>query len=1069
MMCRLWIFSLLMLGITEFVSADDVAEPPILVLDTQSFAGAEIRSLAFSHDDKLLAVGGGKEVRIWSIDDGRLLHTLRGYREPDGFNIGNINGLAFSQDNRYLVVGVTDNTELGSTRIIDLHQPNSPLQLLPGHTGCTLGAANTPDGRYFATFGCAGLLEVFDVDLSTGRSNLVMNAPLAFHQQKNGQSPDYFGFPFDDDWILLRDRGYEFVGSRRQNRLVTNSNEWPEWLRSFIAWESGLVPPRAFPQAKFTSNVELRLGASPAYIRGGMTRGTSNYWVGIWDTVAAEPKVIYAKHRYVPKHVTLSSSRRIAASADLFGEVHVWDAKNGRQKIVFRPQNRELFGVRWINDHVVQISDEFFSRDDYFPNHYGPFTWEFDIESRRLVQIPKRIPLPRDREELRSPTLTAGRLVADYEKNRLTLGTLEAAVASFSNDRPMAFAGLPSNPGEPKERMNVVIGTEKGSLIQKDSLAENPYSKAPASTNADWLTTRVFRGHTGFISSTAISPNGKLLATSSTDGTVRFWSLAKPRPSGDLPVYAVGNRVESSWGDGSNLFHKGDSILTVDGRSFYERKRKIAKGEFVPGQTVQVTYERPNESGLPDRLTATVELESTPAIDEPLATLFMARTGEWIFWTPSGFYETSPSGEQFVGWHLNQGRTLPARFFDVGQFRAKFYQPGTVSNHVLKANTATNRNDAPVPPAVARFEVPFENPGDLEKLLPPEVRIIEPLPGSVLLEGTVPVRLEVIASSELREQLVSVQVNGNRAREIPKAGKPTATAGLGNLVRTEYTLNLDLISGKNKITARAKHDRGESNAASCLVECKADSKPSEKSRLFVLAVGVAKYQQKSLNLNACAKDAKDFAAAFSQQKGLLFDDVEPRVLCDEEATVANIKDAQDWIVQQATRPNDRVIVFLSSHGIYSNQIWHMLPYDYDETRPRKTSLQFHEIKSWLEDEIKANAILFVDSCHASGVLGHKTKGARPAAWQGAGKLVLSSSLPDEESIELDDNGAFTKAILQALNTPAEADRLPTDGLLTFDELAAFVKNTVPKLTADQQHPTAYSSGTSSNVVVFKYR
>ena len=32
----------------------------------------------------------------------------------------------------------------------------------------------------------------------------------------------------------------------------------------------------------------------------------------------------------------------------------------------------------------------------------------------------------------------------------------------------------------------------------------------------------------------------------------------------------------------------------------------------------------------------------------------------WVLWTPSGYYDASPGGEDLVGWHVNRGKDQAA-------------------------------------------------------------------------------------------------------------------------------------------------------------------------------------------------------------------------------------------------------------------------------------------------------------------------------------------------------------------------------------------------------------------------
>ena len=55
----------------------------------------------------------------------------------------------------------------------------------------------------------------------------------------------------------------------------------------------------------------------------------------------------------------------------------------------------------------------------------------------------------------------------------------------------------------------------------------------------------------------------------------------------------------------------------------------------------------------------------------------------WILWTPSGYYDASPGGEDLIGWHLNNGPDKAADFFPASRFRSTYYRPDVI-DRVLK-------------------------------------------------------------------------------------------------------------------------------------------------------------------------------------------------------------------------------------------------------------------------------------------------------------------------------------------------------------------------------------------------
>jgi len=41
--------------------------------------------------------------------------------------------------------------------------------------------------------------------------------------------------------------------------------------------------------------------------------------------------------------------------------------------------------------------------------------------------------------------------------------------------------------------------------------------------------------------------------------------------------------------------------------------------------------------------------------DELIVTLFHGTDGEWVMWTPQGYYTGSPGADKIVGWQINKG------------------------------------------------------------------------------------------------------------------------------------------------------------------------------------------------------------------------------------------------------------------------------------------------------------------------------------------------------------------------------------------------------------------------------
>ncbi len=254
-----------------------------------------------------------------------------------------------------------------------------------------------------------------------------------------------------------------------------------------------------------------------------------------------------------------------------------------------------------------------------------------------------------------------------------------------------------------------------------------------------------------------------------------------------------------------------------------------------------------------------------------------------------------------------------------------------------------------------------------------------------------------------------------------------------------------------------------------------------KPNMYVLSIGISKYQEKQYNINYADKDAHDFSEAFAHQENIpktkqLYNNVIVKTLTNEEATTINIQKMVTDLKDTVT-PNDLFVLHVSAHGeIDADGDFYIRTYDTDK------DAQYLPItglsNKWLSKEIRdfdCTVLQFFDTCH-SGKGGEDIvmKGADNSydveiaiqelteALQSKAVYFFASSGKGQKSQERKQwkNGAFTEAILSCLaqkeyETPlgqkivADANY---DGYLNTNELNAYVSKVVKMLTDGQQRP-----------------
>jgi WD40 repeat protein len=115
---------------------------------------AEIGSLAWRPDGKMLALGLYKEVRLVDPAGNKTLATLTGHAEQ-------VRAVAFSRDGKLLAAAGGLPARSGEIKIWDV-EARREIRTITGHTDCIYAAAFSPDGKSVATSSYDKLIKLWD-------------------------------------------------------------------------------------------------------------------------------------------------------------------------------------------------------------------------------------------------------------------------------------------------------------------------------------------------------------------------------------------------------------------------------------------------------------------------------------------------------------------------------------------------------------------------------------------------------------------------------------------------------------------------------------------------------------------------------------------------------------------------------------------------------------------------------------------------------------------------------------------------------------------------------------------
>ncbi|MET1047712.1 MAG: hypothetical protein ABWX70_13620, partial [Hyphomicrobium sp.] len=481
---------------------------------------------------------------------------------------------------------------------------------------------------------------------------------------------------------------------------------------------------------------------------------------------------------------------------------------------------------------------------------------------------------------------------------------------------------------------------------------------------------------------------------------VTGWDASGDPSLGSLPLFHDNDEVFRS------MAQIPDASGFVLGSEFqlweYDRSGKVTWRVKPPAPAYGVNISRDGRLLVVAYNDGTIRWHRLTDGSELLALYVDRQTLAWIAWTPTGYFMSSPGGDNLGGWHINRGFHQAADFFPMSRFRDRFYRPDIVKLVLAKldekaaieaANAASDRKPAPLNPDVA-------------EQLPPVITITSPAAGTAISPGTIPITYELRSPSGDPVNSVDVLIDG---RPVDVHQTPPRANEAGAAVANKIDVPIPQgASGKIEVGLIAAASNRRSVVAKITLQLNAAPSPDDllKPTLYALVVGISNYQTSGVQpLQFAAKDAQDFRDLLKRQANGLYGSVEVKILTDQEAKTGMIKEGLQWLTDQVTR-HDVGVVYLAGHGETDsrNRFW-FLTADTDKMHLAATALSKEDLDVTLE-ALRGRVVVFLDACHSGDAPSDQAQGSLDTnalvgelSSTGQDMVIFSSSSGREVSYE----------------------------------------------------------------------